>query len=56
MKVVWSIKMCLNENYSKFHTCKHLPHAFPIENGIKQRDALLPLLFNFASEYATQTT
>ena len=25
---------------------------FPIRNGLKQRDALLPLLFNFALEYA----
>jgi hypothetical protein len=24
---------------------------FLINNGLKQRDALLPLLFNFASEY-----
>jgi hypothetical protein len=25
---------------------------FPIKNGLKQGDALSPLLFNFASEYA----
>jgi hypothetical protein len=25
---------------------------FPIQNGLKQGDALLPLLFNFALEYA----
>jgi hypothetical protein len=25
---------------------------FPIRNGLKQRDALSPLLFNFALEYA----
>jgi hypothetical protein len=25
---------------------------FPIKNGLKQGDALLPLLFNFALEYA----
>jgi hypothetical protein len=25
---------------------------FPIQNGLKQRDALSPLLFNFALEYA----
>ena len=25
---------------------------FPINNGLKQGDALLPLLFNFALEYA----
>jgi hypothetical protein len=28
--------------------------AFPIQNGLKQGDALLPLLFNSASEYATK--
>jgi hypothetical protein len=26
--------------------------VFPITNGLKQGDALLPLLFNFAFEYA----
>ena len=25
---------------------------YPIENGLKQRDALSPLLFNFSLEYA----
>jgi hypothetical protein len=27
-----------------------LSGAFPIQNGLKQRDALSPLLFNFALE------
>jgi hypothetical protein len=31
---------------------KHLSDNFPIQNGLKQGDALLPLLFNFALEYA----
>jgi hypothetical protein len=30
---------------------KHLPDRFPIQNGLKQGDALSPLLFNFALEY-----
>jgi hypothetical protein len=30
---------------------KHLSHSFPSQNGLKQGDALLPLLFNFALEY-----
>jgi hypothetical protein len=44
--------MCLNETYNKFHTGKLLSDKFPIQNGLKQGDALLPLLFNFALEYA----
>jgi hypothetical protein len=31
---------------------KHLSDSFPIQNGLKQGDALSPLLFNFALEYA----
>jgi len=31
---------------------KHLSDMFTIRNGLKQGDALLPLLFNFALEYA----
>jgi hypothetical protein len=29
-----------------------LSHSFPTQNGLKQGDALSPLLFNFALEYA----
>jgi hypothetical protein len=46
------IKMCLNETYSKICIGKHLSGAFPIKNSLKQGDALSPLLFNFALEYA----
>ena len=45
------IKMCLNETYSRFRLGKNLSGVFPIGNGLKQRDALSPLLFNFAVEY-----
>jgi hypothetical protein len=31
---------------------KPLSDAFPIQNGLTEGDALLPLLFNFALEYA----
>jgi hypothetical protein len=34
------------------HLRKHLSDSFPIQNGLKQADALSPLLFNFALEYA----
>jgi hypothetical protein len=51
-KLVRLIKMCLNETYSKAHVGKLLFDEFPIQNGLKQGDALLPLLFNFALEYA----
>jgi hypothetical protein len=44
--------MCLNETYSKVRVGKHLSRIFPIQNGLKQGDALSPLLFNFASGYA----
>jgi hypothetical protein len=44
--------MCLNKTYSKVPIGKHLSDSFPIQNGLKQGDALSPLLFNFALEYA----
>jgi hypothetical protein len=36
--------MCLNETYNKDHIDKHLSDSFPIQNGLKQGDALSPLL------------
>jgi hypothetical protein len=47
MKLIWLIKMCLNETYSKVRIGKHLSDSFPIQNGLKQEDALSPLLFTF---------
>jgi hypothetical protein len=44
--------MCLNETYSTVPTGKILSDKFTVQNGLKQGDALLPLLFNFALEYA----
>jgi hypothetical protein len=44
--------MCLNETCSKVRIGKLLSDKFPIQNGLKQGDALSPLLFNFALEYA----
>jgi hypothetical protein len=51
IQVVRLIKMCLNETYSRVRVGKHLSDTFRIKNGLKQGDALLPLLFNFALEY-----
>jgi hypothetical protein len=54
MNQVRPIQMCLNETqaYGKFSIGKHFYDNFPIQNGLKQGDALSPLLFNFALEYA----
>jgi hypothetical protein len=46
MKLVRLIKMCLNETCSKVRIGKHL------SDSLKQGDALSPLFFNFALEYA----
>jgi hypothetical protein len=54
MKLVWLIKMCLNETYSKVCIGKHLSDNLPIQNGLTQGDALTPLLFNFGLEYAVR--
>ena len=43
--------MCLPETYSRVRLGKILSDIFPIRNGLKQGDALSPLLFNFALEY-----
>jgi hypothetical protein len=51
-KLVRLIEMCLNETYSKVRAGKLLSDKFPNQNGLKQEDALSPLLFNFALEYA----
>jgi hypothetical protein len=51
-KLVKLIKMCLNETCSEIHVIKLLSDKFPIQNGLKQGDALSPLLFDFALEYA----
>ena len=44
--------MCLTETYSRVRVGKNVCDVFPIRNGLKQGDALSPLLFNFALEYA----
>jgi len=51
-KLVRLIKMGLTEIYSRVQVGKNLSDMFPIRNGLKQGDALSPLLFIFALEYA----
>ena len=51
MKLVRLIKMCLTETYSRVGVGKNLSDMFPVGNGLKQGDALSPLLFNFTLEY-----
>ena len=52
LKLLRLIKICLTETYSRVRVGKNLSDMFPIRNGLKQGDALSPLLFNFALEYA----
>jgi hypothetical protein len=52
LKLVRLIKMCLKDTYSKVRIGKHLSDNYPIQNGLKQGDALSSLLFKVALEYA----
>jgi hypothetical protein len=53
-KLVGLIKMCLNETYSRVRIGKNLSDKFSTENGLKQGDALSPLLFNFALDMPSE--
>jgi hypothetical protein len=46
--------MCLNETYSKVCIGELLSNEFPIQNGLKQGDALSPFLFNFALNMSSE--
>ena len=52
IKMVRLIKLCLTEMYSSVRVGKNLFDTFPLRNGLKQRDGLLILLFNFGLEHA----
>jgi hypothetical protein len=52
LKLVRFFKIRLNGTYSKISIGKHSCDHFPIQNGLKEGDALSPLLFNFTLEYA----
>jgi hypothetical protein len=47
--------MCLNETYTKVCIGKNLLDAFLTQIGLKQRDALSPVLFNFALEFVIRS-
>ena len=51
-KLLMLIKMSLTEIYSRVRVGKNVSDQFLIRNGLKQGDALTPMLFNFALEYA----
>jgi len=42
--------MSVTETYSRVRVGKNVSDRFPIRNGLKQGDALTPILFNFALE------
>jgi len=47
MKLAGIIKLFVTKMYSRVQVGKHLSDMFPITIGLKQGDALSPLLFNF---------
>ena len=51
-KLIRLIKMCLTETYSRVRLGKNLSDMYPIRKSLKQGDALSPLLFNIALQYA----
>jgi len=51
-KLVRLVKTSLTETYSRVRVGKNVSDTFPIKNGLKQGDALSPMLFDFALEYA----
>jgi hypothetical protein len=55
-KLVNLIKMCLNETYNNVHVGKLWSDKFPIQNGLKQRDDIPPLLFNVVIVYTNRNT
>jgi hypothetical protein len=52
VKLIWLIKMCLNETCSKVCIETHLTGMFRMKNDLREGDALSPLIFNFAVEFA----
>ena len=55
MKLVRLIKMCLTETYSRVRVGKNLSDRLSIRNVLKQGDALSPLYFSCALDYAIRS-
>jgi hypothetical protein len=51
MKLVKLIKICLNKTNSKVRIHKNVSDAFPIQSGVKYKDAQSLLIFNLALEF-----
>ena len=47
--------MCLNGTKSRVRVGRQFSDTFAIHNGLKQGDALPPLLFNFVLEHAIKS-
>jgi hypothetical protein len=56
IKVVRVSKICLNGTCSKALIVRNVSDPFPVQNGLKQGDTLLPLLLNIALEYHIRMT
>jgi len=54
-KLLRLIKICLNETYSTVWVGKHLSDMFHFKNGLKKEGVLLPLISNYALEYAIRS-
>jgi hypothetical protein len=52
VKLIRLMKMFLNETRNRYRTGQHFSDMLLIKNGLKHGDALSPLPFNFALEYA----
>jgi hypothetical protein len=51
IKLISLIKLCLNEAYDKVHVGKNVSDVFPIQNCLREEDALSPMVFNTALTY-----
>jgi hypothetical protein len=51
-KIIALMKMCLNSTYNNVPIGIYFLDKLPIQNGLKQGDALSPVFFIFVLEYA----